>query len=340
MHAPATHAASEASTLHGSERGTSRTPTPIRRLTRFQRRIRRGAASVHAALDTQRSTEQPPAAASHADAFLQWAQGAGIVVPKLRPADFDGGRSHPRCWCMARAHNAAPVEWVTDVWRTPAAPVGVPAASWYSNITASTAPAGVRGMQATAPIAAAETLVTLPRAAALLLTPKMRCPFPDTVDATYWDGSPWCGGMRTLAFLPSVKATALRREVQPPDRVSVSAVSCAQQHDHRAATAAPSGSLTHRVSDDRVRHHGRIPSAAGVSGRFPSLQGGAAGADAAARAASGRRVADGRIRAAAAAELQHAAPLVAGAAGAAAVPSPAGRGAACMSVHRQAAGQR
>ena len=47
-------------------------------------------------------------------------------------------------------------------------------------------------MQATAPIAAEETLVTLPRAAALLLTPKMRCPFPDFIDSGYWDTSPWC----------------------------------------------------------------------------------------------------------------------------------------------------
>ena len=68
-------------------------------------------------------------------------------------------------------------------------------------------------MQATAPIAAEETLVTLPRAAALLLTPKMRCPFPEYLDVGYWDTSPWCvgGGIEAVSAMPSICSTF------PPD---------------------------------------------------------------------------------------------------------------------------
>ena len=73
-------------------------------------------------------------------------------------------------------------------------------------------------MQATAPIAAAETLVTLPRAAALLLTPRMRCPFPDVVDSAYWDGSPWCVSTGPSFSFPSSRNpdSAVRRDMQPP----------------------------------------------------------------------------------------------------------------------------
>jgi len=84
------------------------------------------------------------------------------------------------------------------VRRTPVGLAGITLASQDCNHTSGSAPAGVRGMRATAPIAAAETLVTLPRAAALLLTPRMRCPFPDIVDAAYWDGSPWYVATGTL----------------------------------------------------------------------------------------------------------------------------------------------
>ena len=36
-----------------------------------------------------------------------------------------------------------------------------------------------------------DTLVSLPREAALLATPGQRCPFPDWVDAAFWDSQPW-----------------------------------------------------------------------------------------------------------------------------------------------------
>lgn len=37
-----------------------------------------------------------------------------------------------------------------------------------------------------------DCLVALPRESALLATPGQRCPFPDWVDAAFWNGSTWC----------------------------------------------------------------------------------------------------------------------------------------------------
>ena len=51
--------------------------------------------------------------------------------------------------------------------------------------------AGIRGMEAREAIAADESFVSLPRAAALVVTPKIKCPFPDFVDAEFWSAKPW-----------------------------------------------------------------------------------------------------------------------------------------------------
>ena len=37
-----------------------------------------------------------------------------------------------------------------------------------------------------------DCLVALPRESALLATPGQRCPFPDWVDAGFWNASTWC----------------------------------------------------------------------------------------------------------------------------------------------------
>ena len=125
MPAPATQVTIDSSVLHGSTRRTSRTPTPFRRSARVRRSIRRGATPVHAALETQRSVEQQPVSATHADTFLQWAQAAGIVVPKLRPADFDGADSHPQCrWLTVHATQLMLIEPEMSMG-APAAPAGL-----------------------------------------------------------------------------------------------------------------------------------------------------------------------------------------------------------------------
>lgn len=50
---------------------------------------------------------------------------------------------------------------------------------------------GVRGMAARQAIAPGDQLASLPREAALLATPGQKCPFPDWVDAAFWDKSIW-----------------------------------------------------------------------------------------------------------------------------------------------------
>lgn len=50
---------------------------------------------------------------------------------------------------------------------------------------------GVRGMAAAKEVKAGDTLVTLPRSAALLAAPGQKCPFPQWVDAAFWDSKPW-----------------------------------------------------------------------------------------------------------------------------------------------------
>ena len=54
--------------------------------------------------------------------------------------------------------------------------------------------AGLRGMRARQSIASGETLVSIPRQAAVLVTPGMACPVQlagQPVDATFWKSSPW-----------------------------------------------------------------------------------------------------------------------------------------------------
>ena len=46
-------------------------------------------------------------------------------------------------------------------------------------------------MQAREAIAPDESFVSLPRSAALVVTPKIKCPFPDYVDAGFWSSKPW-----------------------------------------------------------------------------------------------------------------------------------------------------
>ena len=47
-------------------------------------------------------------------------------------------------------------------------------------------------MAATADIEAGEALVSLPMSAALLVTPKQRCPFPDFCSPAFYASKPWC----------------------------------------------------------------------------------------------------------------------------------------------------
>lgn len=49
---------------------------------------------------------------------------------------------------------------------------------------------GVRGMAAAEAVKAGDTLVSLPRSAALLAAPGQK-PFPEWVDPVFWDGKPW-----------------------------------------------------------------------------------------------------------------------------------------------------
>jgi hypothetical protein len=50
---------------------------------------------------------------------------------------------------------------------------------------------GLRGLAAAAPIKADDLIVSVPRAAALTLPPRQRCPCPDYVTPEFWDGAPW-----------------------------------------------------------------------------------------------------------------------------------------------------
>lgn len=50
---------------------------------------------------------------------------------------------------------------------------------------------GLRGMSATRQLDKGESIVVLPRTAALLVTPKMKCPFPDMVTQEFWSKSQW-----------------------------------------------------------------------------------------------------------------------------------------------------
>ena len=55
---------------------------------------------------------------------------------------------------------------------------------------------GVRGVWATGPVAAGETLIAVPLSAALTVTTgsKAACPFPAYVTLGTWEQLPWCEG--------------------------------------------------------------------------------------------------------------------------------------------------
>ena len=55
----------------------------------------------------------------------------------------------------------------------------------------SAASAGLRGMSADKAINSGDTIVSLPRTAALLVTPKMKNPFPHKIDTPYWSKCQW-----------------------------------------------------------------------------------------------------------------------------------------------------
>ena len=50
---------------------------------------------------------------------------------------------------------------------------------------------GLRGMSADKAIKSGDTIVSLPRTAALLVTPKMKNPFPHEIDTAYWSKCQW-----------------------------------------------------------------------------------------------------------------------------------------------------
>ena len=52
---------------------------------------------------------------------------------------------------------------------------------------------GLRGMAANVDIEAGEPLVSLPVGAALLVTPKQRCPFPAFCSPAFYSAKPWHG---------------------------------------------------------------------------------------------------------------------------------------------------
>lgn len=50
---------------------------------------------------------------------------------------------------------------------------------------------GLRGLAATRPLQPDDILVSVPRARAITLAPKQRCPCPDFVSKEYWSAAPW-----------------------------------------------------------------------------------------------------------------------------------------------------
>lgn len=57
---------------------------------------------------------------------------------------------------------------------------------------------GLRGMAASRDIEVDEPLASLPKDAALLVVPKMPCPFPELCSPELWDSSPWWFKMALL----------------------------------------------------------------------------------------------------------------------------------------------
>lgn len=57
---------------------------------------------------------------------------------------------------------------------------------------------GLRGAQALQEVAAGELFVSVPRAAALVVEPRQRCPCPDFVGGQFWKQAPWYAQMAIL----------------------------------------------------------------------------------------------------------------------------------------------
>jgi hypothetical protein len=75
---------------------------------------------------------------------------------------------------------------------------------------------GLRGLAAAAPIKTDDLILSVPRAAALTLPPRQRCPCPEYVTAEFWDVAPWFArlGVRLLAERAKGGASRLQRYLQ------------------------------------------------------------------------------------------------------------------------------
>jgi hypothetical protein len=72
------------------------------------------------------------------------------------------------------------------------------AAGIDADIEQATFPGGLRGARATAAVAAGARFASVPRAAALVVDPRGRCPCPAFVDAAWWRAAPWWAKMGAL----------------------------------------------------------------------------------------------------------------------------------------------
>ncbi|KAL3142083.1 hypothetical protein ABBQ32_004708 [Trebouxia sp. C0010 RCD-2024] len=75
--------------------------------------------------------------------------------------------------------------------------------AWWRNadVKAALSPAdfeGLRGMSADREINSGDAIVSLPRTAALVVTPKMKNPFPDEINDAYWSQSQWFEKMAVM----------------------------------------------------------------------------------------------------------------------------------------------
>jgi hypothetical protein len=67
----------------------------------------------------------------------------------------------------------------------------------------------LRGAKALQPVAAGEALITVPRAAALVVEPRgSRCPCPDFVAPSYWKEAPWYAKMAVLVLAERARGRA------------------------------------------------------------------------------------------------------------------------------------
>ena len=122
---------------------------------------------------------------------------AGISAPNLRVADFGGEPLQ----CARRLYTLQ-LHWYSDTAVAGLAYLcPVPFGSWLCfygrdndrfNAPCQTL-SGLRGMAATVDIEAGEPLVSLPVGAALVVTPKQRCPFPAFCSPAFYSSKPWQG---------------------------------------------------------------------------------------------------------------------------------------------------